>query len=152
VAAACHAEQAYSLRYVKDEADLYHYSYKIVSERFQYFLQDTSRVVGEKQHGIIIADHRGTKQDNLLRKHHHDLIDTENANLSSYENFIETVFLTPSHLSIGIQLADMAAGAIGRHFNAADDTWFNAIRPSIRSSPTGKIEGYGIAKFPGSGW
>ncbi|MEA1013890.1 DUF3800 domain-containing protein [Sphingosinicella sp. LY1275] len=42
---------AYQLPYVTDQEDLYLYTYKAVSERFQYFLQDMERTVGSKQLG-----------------------------------------------------------------------------------------------------
>lgn len=66
---------AYGTAYVKNEEDLYRYTYKPVSERFQYYLQDVSRVVGDMQLGIIVADHRGKQQDELMRKNHHNLVD-----------------------------------------------------------------------------
>ena len=58
---------AYAHSYCVEPEDLYEYTYKVVSERFQYFLQDVSRTVGDKQLGIIVADHRGKGQDDLQR-------------------------------------------------------------------------------------
>jgi hypothetical protein len=145
-------QAAYRQRYIKDEEDLYVYSYKVVSERFQYYMQDISRVVGDKQLGIMIADHRGKKQDDVLRSQHHGLVEREGMFSSKYGNYVETIFLTPSHLSVGIQFADMVAGAIGRAFNVNDRTWFDVVKPSFRSSPTGKFDGYGLVKFPKGSW
>ena len=51
---------------------------------------------------------------------------------------IETIFLTPSHNSVGIQLADMVAGAIGRKFNSGDTLYYDQIEPSFRRSSAGK--------------
>ena len=68
--------------------------------------------------------------------------------LSSYKNYIETIFMTPSHHSVGIQLADLVAGAIGRKFILDDDTYYNKIINSFRRSPNGSIEGYGLVRMP----
>jgi hypothetical protein len=111
---------AYGRGYVKTAEDLYAYTCKVVSERFQYYLQDMSRSIGDIQLGILVADHRGKKQDELLRNRHHVLIDRDTAHSSKYANYVETIFLTPSHNSVGIQFADMVAGAISRRANVGD--------------------------------
>jgi hypothetical protein len=152
IACATDTYEAFKTSYVSSDEDLYHYTYKAVSERFQYHLQDLSRAVGDKQHGVVIADHRGKKQDDNLRAQHHRLVDFESPFVSQYENFVETIFLTPSHLSTGIQLADMIAGAIGRALNAGEDRFIKRIEPAFRQSPTGKIEGWGFVKFPTFSW
>jgi hypothetical protein len=152
VACVASVEAAYATDYVTDEDDLYRYTYKPVSERFQYFLQDMSHAHGDQQLGIIVADQRGRTQDDLLRSEHHWLVDEQGIFTSKYRNYVETIFLTPSHLSVGIQLADMVAGAIGRSFNSGDQACFELIKPSIRARPNGKIEGYGLVKFPTKGW
>lgn len=152
IACAVDALAAYKLNYVRTPDDIYHYAYKAVSERFQYHLQDLSRSVGDKQLGIVVADHRGKKQDEWLRKQHHQLIDESAHFVSSYEHYIETVFLTPSHHSVGIQLADMVAGAIGRALNSKDSHFAKMIKPAFRQSPAGKIDGWGFVRFPGTKW
>lgn len=143
---------AYAQPYVTTQEDLYHYTYKVVSERFQYFLQDVERTVGDKQHGIMVADHRGKAEDDGLRSRHHRLIDQQAPVFSNYQNYIETLFLTPSHHSVGIQFADMIAGAIGRKFNSNDTAFYDMIAPSFRKSPQNKIDGWGLCKFPTQGW
>lgn len=143
---------AYQQDYVNTQEDLYHFTYKPVSERFQYFLQDMERTVGSKQLGIMVADHRGKSQDDALRYQHHRLIEADAPVFSTYGNYVETLFLTPSHNSVGIQLADMVAGAIGRRFNSDDSLYFDLIEPSLRRSPAGKVEGFGLVKFPMHGW
>ncbi|MBV9882200.1 MAG: DUF3800 domain-containing protein [Sphingomonadaceae bacterium] len=143
---------AYALPYVNEAEDLYLYTYKGVSERFQYFLQDMERTVGSRQLGIMVADHRGKAQDERLRSRHHALVDQNAPVFSTYANYIETLFLTPSHHSVGIQFADMVAGAIGRKFNSEDATYFDKIEPSFRRSAGGNVAGFGIVKFPTQGW
>ncbi|WP_157014304.1 DUF3800 domain-containing protein [Mesorhizobium xinjiangense] len=152
IACVASVEAAYNTAYVKDAESLYHYTYKPVSERFQYHLQDLSRFVGDKQLGLIVGDHRGRKQDDEFRVHHSDMVENETAFVSNYDNFVECIFLTPSHMSIGVQMADMVAGAIGRAFNIGDRTFFDVIRPSFRTNAAGKYEGFGLVKFPTKGW
>lgn len=148
VACVCHCEAAYKKPFVHGPEDIYQYTYKAVSERFQYYLQDLSREVGAKQQGIMIADHRGTKQDVELRKHHHELVDQDDLFVSEYKNYVETIFLTPSHHSVGIQLADMVAGAVARAFNTDEKRYANALLGSFRKNAQGNINGFGLVKFP----
>jgi hypothetical protein len=68
------------------------------------------------------------------------------------EIFVEGLFFSLSHMSLGIQLVDMIAGAIWRAQSHNDRTWYDKLRPSFRSSPTGKIDGFGLARFPKAGW
>ncbi|WP_416222322.1 DUF3800 domain-containing protein [Sphingosinicella sp. LY1275] len=100
----------------------------------------------------MVADHRGKAQDERLQRRHHNLIDDNAPVFSNYANYVETLFLTPSHNSVGIQFADMVAGAIGRRYNSQDHLFFDKIEGSLRRSPGGKVEGFGIVKFPTYGW
>jgi Protein of unknown function (DUF3800) len=146
-----HAPSAYKTSYVTNEEDLYEYTYKPVTERFQYYLQGLSSLSGNNM-GIIISDHRGRKQDELLRRHHQKLIFASAAAISTYSNLIETLFLTPSHQSVGIQFADMIAGAIARAYNANDPTFAKMLKPAFRKGPGDKIPGFGLVSFPKTSW
>ncbi|MHB8385172.1 DUF3800 domain-containing protein [Metallibacterium sp.] len=55
---------------------------------------------------------------------------------------------SPSHQSIGIQFADMVAGAVYRKYAKGDDRFFDQIVASFRASPRGEINGFGIVHFP----
>ena len=146
-------DSAYSTSYINNIDDLYANSYKRLSERFQYYLQDLTRTVGNKVNGIIVCDHRGPQDDQKLRKVHASLIESKQEVYSSYGNIIEGLFIAPSDMSTGIQYADMIAGAIYRKYENNDDKFFNLIKDSIRKNPTtGNIEGYGIIKNPKSTW
>lgn len=143
---------AYELPYIRNADELYWYSYKQLTERFQYYLQDLERTVGERVHGIVVCDHRAPKDDERLRELHHQLLVGAKATSSHYENLIEGLFIAPSHLSVGVQFADMAAGAVFRRFKNGDNRFFSQIESSFRRSSSGKIEGYGLVKFPKTGW
>lgn len=144
-------EAAYDMPSIKDRDDLYHFTYKPLSERFQYYLQDLSRTVGRRETGIIVADHRGAQADARFRGAHENLL-SGGEFVSNYQNLVESLFFQQSHLSVGVQLADMVAGAVWRKYEKNDDTWFKVLEPSIRKSPSGNIEGYGVIKFPKGTW
>lgn len=147
-----HVPLAYQLPYINTADDLYWYSYKQLTERFQYYLQDLERTVGQSVHGIVVCDYRAPKDDERLRELHHQLLAGAKAATSRYENLIEGLFIAPSHLSVGVQFADMVAGAVFRQFKAGDARFYSQIEPSFRRSPSGKVDGFGLVKFPKSGW
>lgn len=145
-------QEAYRLHYINSPDDLYWYAYKQLTERFQYYLQDLERTVGQKIYGIIVCDHRGPRDDERLRELHHMLLTRRKDFTSNYGNLIEGLFIAPSHLSVGIQFADMVAGAVFRAKKAKDPRFFEQIRGSFRTSDAGHLEGYGIVKFPKGNW
>jgi len=151
IACVTKCEDAYKVPSINSQDDIYFRTYKPVTERFQYFLQDLSREVGPKISGLIVADHRGSKDDNKMRNQHERLVRESQRYTSTYTHFVEGLFFAPSHMSVGIQLADMVAGATWRYFERDDDRFFNKIRGSFRAKPDGDIRGYGLVKFP-QGW
>jgi Protein of unknown function (DUF3800) len=152
IACVSEAPTAYTLGNVNSQEDLYFRTYKPVTERFQYLLQDITRASGRDSYGIIVADHRGRGDDDRMRHQHERLVRETGQYSSNYGNFIEGLFFSPSHMSVGIQFVDMIAGAIWRAQTHNDKTWFNKLRPSFRASPNGKIDGFGIARFPKADW
>lgn len=152
VACVSETPAAYGLGNVNSQEDLYFRTYKPVTERFQYYLQDIARESGRDSYGLIVADHRGRGEDERMRLQHERLIRETGQYTSNYPNFIEGLFFSPSHMSVGIQLVDMVAGAIWRAQTHGDMKWFEAIRPSFRASGTGKIDGFGLSRFPKAGW
>ncbi|MYE36262.1 MAG: DUF3800 domain-containing protein [Rhodobacteraceae bacterium] len=146
------ATLAYKLNGVNSQNDIYFRTFRVVTERFQYFLQDIQKITGSPTNGIIVADHRNGREDNNFRHQHDQLIRSDNSNTTNYKNVIEGIFLTPSHMSIGIQLADMIAGAVWRFYTHDDKKWFDTIKPSFRKNETGVIGGFGLACYPKRGW
>jgi hypothetical protein len=152
IACVASREAAYAMPSVNSQADLYHGTFKPVTERFQYHLQDVGKVSGRKELGIIVGDHRAAGDDRRLRGHHEKLLHSSAAFTSKYENLIESLFLHPSNLSVGIQLADMVAGAVWRKFERKDDRFYKMLEPSLRTNRSGVVPGYGIVKFPTVGF
>ncbi len=145
-------EAAYAMPSIGNRHDLYHFTYKPLSERFQYYLQDLSRTVGRTETGIIVADHRGATDDERFRGAHERLLYSGGDFCSNYANLVESLFFQPSVLSVGVQLADMVAGAVWRKYEKGDDYWYKALEPSLRKAPDGRVDGYGIVKFPKGTW
>lgn len=141
-------QAAYQRPTITNQDDVYHLTYKGVTERFQYFLQDATRVTGQPQYGIVVSDHRMSNDDAKLRKRHHELISTTEPYTSTYANVIETIFFSPSDASVGLQLADMVAGAVQRSFQSGENRFAEMIKGSFRTSPNGKISGYGLVRMP----
>lgn len=142
----------FGVRGVKGAEDVYRLAYKTLSERFQYYLQDLSRTTGSEHYGMIVSDHRSADRDRGLRAHHQQLVDTSRSVFSTYSNLIETLFFAPSHLSTGIQFADLVAGSVWRKFERDDERCYKLIESSIRSSPAGTVDGFGIIRTPKAGW
>lgn len=152
VAGVCDAPLAYQLPDVADQADIYFGTYKVVTERFQYYLQDIGRSSGTTFHGLVVADHRGRDDDKTFRLQHQRLIYQNGPNTTTYKNLVEGLFLAPSHMSVGLQLVDLVAGAIWRRFDAGDRRWFDILKANFRTDRDGKLDGYGIVRYPRRGW
>ena len=54
-------------------------------------------------------------------------------------------------MSVGIQLADMVAGAVWRFYEKNDNRWLDLIKPAFRTDKQGIIDGFGVARFPKRG-
>jgi hypothetical protein len=152
IACVASRQAAYAMQSINTQGDLYHATFKPVTERFQYHLQDISKISGRKEYGIIVGDHRGPGDDRRLRGHHEMLLHSNSEFTSKYENLVEGLFIQPSNLSVGIQLADMVAGAVWRKFERKDEKYYELLKPSLRKDSSGNEAGYGIVKFPTSGF
>jgi len=148
ISCVCSVEAAYARPTISNQDDVYHLTYKGVTERFQYFLQDATRVTSQTQFGMVVSDHRMVSDDAKLRKRHHELVDTPEVFTSNYANLIETIFFSPSEASVGLQLVDMVAGAVHRSFQYGEHTFAKQLLPAFRTSKTGVVLGYGLVKMP----
>ncbi|WP_419713897.1 DUF3800 domain-containing protein [Sphingomonas sp. TX0543] len=145
------SEAAYRLPYITGPDDLYWYAYKSMTERFQYYLQDITRIAGQPINGIIVCDHRGPDDDRRLQELHARLPEGHHDAHSNYKNLVEGLFIAPSHLSVGVQFADMVAGAVLRSRKSADNRFLAQIETTLRKSEAGQIQGYGLIDFPKRG-
>ncbi|MDO1559844.1 DUF3800 domain-containing protein [Brevundimonas sp. 2R-24] len=140
--------RAWELPYVKNKADLYHFTYKQTLERFEYFLQDISRINGAEQRGMVICDHRGRDEDRILRDYHAEVTERLSTFTSDFKHLVERVMLTDSQHSVGVQLADLCAGALCRSYTKDEPYWLEMLRSNIRAHPIKGIDGYGVVHWP----
>lgn len=149
---ACNTYHAYKTAYMNNPEAIYMHCYKSLTERFQYYLQDISKNAGTIEYGIVVCDHRGSKDDEKLRVHLENLMNAQLSRTADYQNIIGGLFISPSHLSIGIQLSDMVAGATLRYFKNKDCRFIKKFIRSFRMSPRGEVEGFGVVKLPYKRW
>ncbi len=153
IASVAHLPTIYSKYPQTTPEHIYSMAYKVLIERFQFYLQDLSRASGTTFNGILVCDHRNPGQDKLLRNFHQDLVKPNKHTTLRYSNLIETLFLAPSHQSIGLQFSDLVVGAILRFFESKDGRWYDLISKNIRRHPnSGKIDGYGLVRLPKEAW
>lgn len=105
---------AYQREWITNADQLYWHAYQQLTHCFQQYLRDLQMMHDERVYGIIVCDHRAPKDDQRLREMHHQMLVQQLAQSDGHIALIEGVFIAPSHLSVGIQLADMVAGALFR--------------------------------------
>jgi hypothetical protein len=140
--------KAWNLSYIKTKHGIYHYTYKQTLERINYFLQDISKSTGDFHRGLVVCDHRGPDDDKIFRDYHAVITEEDSKYTSNFGHFVERVMLTESHHSVGIQLVDLCAGAIGHAYNFDKMTWMDTLRGNIRAHPQKGIDGYGLVHWP----
>jgi hypothetical protein len=145
-------QDAFNQPYVKDDDDLYFYCLKILTERFQYRIQDVNKEYGITRHGIVVLDGRDPGKDMKIREMHHRIVTGNKEFASKYANFCEGLFIAASHLSPGTQFADLIAGATLHYFSTGNRRWLDAALPAFRRSRDGRLEGHGLMFFPGPKW
>ncbi|SNS50663.1 DUF3800 domain-containing protein [Rhodococcoides kyotonense] len=65
-----------------------------------------------------------------------------------FDRIIESISFMPSDESVGVQMADLVAGAFGRYMNTSDPGYARLLWPHLRRSAGGLVHGYGIKLFP----
>lgn len=137
---------AFDYNAVNNQQDLYHFTYKPITERFQYLLQD------QKDIGIVVADHRGRSDDKLFRAHHSTLTSASGNNRSGYDRLVEGLFLQDSAHSTGIQISDYVTGAIHRAYSVGDGEHAAMFKSRMRGYDQDAILGRGLVLHPKGGF
>lgn len=140
--------QAYASGQVRTASDLYWSCYELLTDRFLHFLDTEGELHRTRQHGIVVCDHRGAKDDALLRELHHRLFRHRWDTVDRVAALVEGLFIAPSHLSVGIQFADLVAGAVYRCYRHDDHRFMLQVQECLHRSSRGCVEGYGIVRFP----
>lgn len=99
----------------RDAEDMYHDAFEAVCARFQYYLQDMQRATtGSPFYGMVVIDERNNQQNKQLDNFHFDLLNNHDSRRADYNNLVEGLFIAASHHSVGVQFADLVAGAVYR--------------------------------------
>lgn len=115
--------------------ELYWQAFRTLIGEFQRQLDWCARALGQRIHGIVVCDHRAPRDDARLRELHSRTIARFNDNPGRRcSNLIEGLFMAPSHLSVGIQYADVVAGAVYRDFSAGDSRHLDELQQAVRRS------------------
>lgn len=133
-----HQPTVYQSMEIQTPEQAHAYVYRSLLSLFQLHLQDLSIAKGSTTYGMIISDHRNPAQDTALRNLHMELLKSDTP--LPYPNLIEGLFLSPSHHSVGIQFADLIAGAVFRHYQHGDSKYYNILRKKFWEPATRQSE------------
>jgi Protein of unknown function (DUF3800) len=115
-----------------------------VSERFHHLLE------AEDELGLIVADSRHREDDQSLRRYFGALTETGTPYMK-LDRIVEGLFLGPSHLSIGLQCADLVVSitAAAERGNGLARGYLRKLLPRFATHPaTGELDGVGLKRFP----
>ena len=124
--------------------DTYATALTFLAERFQRFLSRAD------SHGVIILDSRRREVDDRMRKFFYRL-QREGTPFAELDRIVDSLLLGPSHMSLGLQVADLVVGATLAAQRAPGDAsrWFKQLRSRFALHPdTGELEGVGLKTFP----
>jgi hypothetical protein len=126
------------------DEDTYATGLMFLAERFQLLLQGADDV------GMIVVDSRFHEDDARLRRFFADLTQ-DGTPYSRLDRIVEGLFLGPSHVSIGLQCADLvcAITAAAERGNGRARGYLRTLMPRFAVHPaTGDLDGVGIKRFP----
>ena len=115
-----------------------------VSERFHHLLE------AEDELGVILADSRHREDDQSLRRYFGTLTE-KGTPYMKLDRIVEGLLLGPSHLSIGLQCADLVVSitAAAERGNSQARGYLRKLLPRFATHPaTGELEGVGLKRFP----
>ena len=126
--------------------DLYEIALRNCMERTYDFLTN----LGERNWTThIIIESRGSKEDRQLTEAFRRVRHSENPSDQTLQG-LEIVFADKKANSAGLQIADLTARPIGRHFIDSEQSnraW-DAIETKLLRSPQGDVDGWGLTILP----
>jgi len=115
-----------------------------LSERFHRQLED------EDELGVIVGDSRHREDDQSLRRYFGALTESGTPYMQ-LDRIVEGLFLGPSHLSVGLQCADLVVSitTAAERGNGQARGYLRKLLPLFARHPaTGELEGVGLKRFP----
>lgn len=147
IAAVVNTKEYYEVNPDNNAEDMYHDAFSEVCTRFQYYLQDISRWNDTLTYGMVVIDARNSPENKQLEEFHYNLLTNTNSKTTRFNNLIEGVFIAASHHSVGVQFADLVAGAVYRKISKGDSSFYDIIKRKVRTGAHG-VNGYGIISLP----
>jgi hypothetical protein len=143
-------------KYGNKAADPYFYSFDRLIERFVRFLEDDEPRDKDKK-GIIFYENRRQDLDKKLEQRFSFIMENGVINLNGTINvtskriknrIVDLIKLTKESNTAGIEISDLCASPISRHFNGFPDNFikYDIVKSKYRSVD-GKIEGYGLIQI-----
>lgn len=130
--------------FLGDAAKTYGTALMFVTERFHHLL------AAEDDRGLIVADSRHREEDDNLRRFFGQLT-AEGTPYVKLDRIVEGLFLGPSHLSVGLQCADLFVSitAAAERRSGQARGYLKKLLPQFAVHPsTGEVEGVGLKRFP----
>jgi uncharacterized protein DUF3800 len=93
-------------------------------------------------YGLVVCDEEET-EDRKLRQ-----ATRTGSFYVQFSKLIDTISFMPSEESMGVQMADLIAGAFSRYLNSQDPGYVRIIWPKLRSNRAGRVNGFGIKVYP----
>lgn len=128
-------------------ADPYELALEFCVERLHRFLEG-KQATGATTY--IAIEGRGGNEDRQLRERFNAIVGTSQNYFGRPLPHLKLNFAPKSHNSTGLQFADLAANPIGAKTFRPDQQHpaFDVIQTKFRTSPSGKIDGWGWKVFP----
>ena len=131
-------------RFFATAEDTYSTGVMFLAERFQRLLEASDDV------GAIVVDSRHREDDARLRRFYAELTEAGSP-FSRLDRLVEGLFLGPSHVSIGLQCADLVVAATAAAERGGGDArrYLRQLLPRFATHPvTGEHDGVGLKRFP----
>lgn len=136
-------------KYGKGAKDPYSLSFSYIIERLIFCLDSLDK----KGVVEIEVERRGKKEDKMLLSHFNSVLDLGTFYLSSNrlkEKIIDFKFRGKRENIIGLQIADLCAYPLARHFLNPEEPYvpFEIIEKKIYCNKNGEYDGWGLKLFP----
>jgi hypothetical protein len=133
--------------YIRDAQDVYNIAIRFAIQRLQNDLDEMYGAGADCPTMLIADSRRGT--DNRLRRFVDDLISNGDLWVDLRRSIIEGIMFQVSNYSVGLQIADMIAGAAFQMDVRGNTIWYRIWEPLLRRSPEGRVQGYGYIQWRG---
>lgn len=123
----------------------------MIGRHLNFHMQRIQMDMNKKGYAILFVDPVGDNVDRSMRQQYYDYLKND-AYINNYANIKDSLNIEMSHHSLGIQLADIVAGAFSsvlkndheNKYQWGRDLFYNYLKPTLRTNQNGDTLGYGI--------